>query len=70
MCFSKMCNSNYGVCVCVCVFQRFLRANIITVNFSVILFLIFFNSEMKKIDSAKRKPKKTNQWNKFTGRMM
>ena len=36
------------VCVCVCVSAFLLRANIITVNFSVILFLIFFNSEMKK----------------------
>ena len=48
MCVSKMCNSarNYGVsvcvCVCVCVPAFLLRANIITVNFSVILFLIFF----------------------------
>ena len=46
--FSKMCNSNYGVSVCVCVSAFLLRANIITVNFSVILFLIFFNSEMKR----------------------
>ena len=56
MCVSKMFNSNYGVSVCVSAFLH--RASIITVNFSVILFLIFFNSEMKNINYAKRKLRK------------
>ena len=45
-----MCNGNYGVsvCVCVCVSAFLLRADIITVNFSAILFLISFHSEMKR----------------------
>ena len=69
-CASEKCGIAIMVSVCVCVSAFLHRASIITVNFSVILFLIFFNSEMKKINSAKKKLRKTNQWNKFTGRMM
>ena len=52
MCFSKMCNSNYGVCVCV--FQRSCFVQISSLSTSVILFLIFFYSEMQRITLLKR----------------
>ena len=49
MCVSKMCNSNYGVCV----FQRSYFVQISSLSTSVILFLIFFYSEMKRITLLK-----------------
>ena len=50
MCVSKMCNSNYGVCV----FQRSCFVPISSLSTSVILFLIFFYYEMKRISLLKR----------------